>query len=146
VLVVGIEDDVRVKAFKGAYRPVNTISQRVELMEALEFVDYTFVIKGSPKQDIKSFYTRLHRTLQADVLAVSEGDPNLKDRQEEIEAAGGYLLVVSRMEEGSSTSLIRRVLAETEFSDLVYVSKKSLKNHITENQNSWYQLALPMTP
>ena len=87
--MVGIEDDVRVKAFKGDYRPVNTISQRVQLMEALEFVDYTFVIKGSPKQDIKSFYTRLHRTLHSDVLAVSEGDPNLKDRQEEIEAVAG---------------------------------------------------------
>jgi D-glycero-beta-D-manno-heptose 1-phosphate adenylyltransferase len=146
VLVVGMEDDVRVKSFKGAYRPVNTISQRVELMDALEFVDFTFVIKGSPKQNIKSFYTRLHRTLRADILAVSEGDPNLNDRQEEIEAAGGHLLAVSRMEEGSSTSLIRRVLAETEFSDLVYVSKKSLRTHIKENQNSWRQLALPMTP
>jgi cytidyltransferase-like protein len=144
VLVVGIEDDTRVRAFKGAYRPVNTISQRVELMEAFEFVDFTFVIKGSPKFDIKSFYTNLHRTLKADILAVSEGDPHLQDRKEEIEAGGGKLLVVSRMEEGSSTSVIRRLLAETEFSDLVYVSKQRLKSYTIENQNSWRQLVLPM--
>ena len=143
VLVVGIEDDVRVRAFKGQFRPVNTASQRTEVMDALEFVDFTFVINGSPKYAMKSFYTRLHQILRADVLAISEGDPYTEDRKEEIEAGGGTLAIVSRLEEGSTTSLIRQFLAETEFSEIVYISKAKLKSYKAENQIDWRQLAIP---
>lgn len=142
VLVVGIEDDNRVEAFKGSLRPVNTISQRVEVVDAFEFVDFTFIIKGSPKEDIKTFYTRLHKELRADILAVSEGDPHLDDRKDEIEAGGGELLVVSRYEEGSTTSLIRNLLASTEYSDLIIASKRELKRHSKNNQTNWRQLKL----
>jgi rfaE bifunctional protein nucleotidyltransferase chain/domain len=144
VLVVGVEDDTRIRAFKGPQRPVNTVSQRVEVLEALEFVDYTFVIPGSPKQPLKPFYTRLHRAIRADVLAVTEGDPHLEDRRDEIEAAGGELLVVSRFEDGSSTSLIRRFLAEIEYADLLLVSKQELRNYVAERQSDWRQLELPL--
>ena len=144
LLVVGIEADNRVRAFKGSLRPVNTISQRVEVIDALEFVDFTFVIHGSPKTDIKVFYTRLHRFLQADILAVSEGDPHLQDRRDEIEAGGGSLEVVSRQELNSTTSLIRRFLRETEYSDLVIVTKGRLKAHILESETTGRQLALPL--
>lgn len=146
ILVVGIEDDTRVRTFKGPYRPVNTITQRIELMEAFGFVDFTFVIKGSTtKSDIKSFYTRLHRDLKANVLAVSEGDPYIQDRKDEIEAGGGELVAVSRFEEGSTTSVIRRFLAKTELSDMVFFSKSELKEFVSENQNSWRQLSMPFT-
>lgn len=144
VLVVGIEDDNRVRAFKGKFRPVNTIAQREELMQAFEFVDFTFVISGSPKIKLKRFYTKLHSELKADVLAVSEGDPHLADRKEEIEAGGGMLAIVSRIEEGSTTSLIRQFLAETEFSDIVYISRFSLKGYLSDNDPHWRQLVLPL--
>jgi rfaE bifunctional protein nucleotidyltransferase chain/domain len=144
VLIVGIEDDTRVRAFKGPLRPVNTISQRAEVIGALEFVDFTFVISGSPKLPLKPFYTRLHKTVRADVLAVTEGDPYLEDRRDEIEAAGGKLVVVSRFEDGSSTSLIRRFLSETEYSDLLLVSKQRLRDYVAEHQTDWRQLRLPL--
>jgi cytidyltransferase-like protein len=148
VLVVGLEDDTRIRAFKSPLRPVNALSQRVELMEAFDFVDFVFVISGSPKWEIKPFYTRLHKTLKADILAVTEGDPHLQDRRAEIEAAGGKLVVVSRLEDGSSTSLIRRFLAETEFSDLLVAPKDNLRGYVAENvtnnQTRWHQLRLPL--
>jgi hypothetical protein len=59
------------------------------VIDALEFVDFTFVICGSPKLEIKPYYTRLHIAIGADVLAVTDGDPHLQDRRDEIEAAGG---------------------------------------------------------
>ena len=56
ILVVGIEDDTRTRAFKGKYRPFSSISQRIEVIEALtEIVDFTFVIKGSPKRELDEF-------------------------------------------------------------------------------------------
>jgi len=144
ILIVGLEDDNRVRAFKGKFRPVNTISQRVELMDAFKFVDFTFVISGSPKFELKQFYTRLHNDLKADILAVSENDSNMKDRKEEIEAGGGTLAVVSQIEESSTTSLIRQFLAETEFSDIVYISRFKLKDYISKNDHHWRQLVMPL--
>jgi cytidyltransferase-like protein len=148
VLVVGLESDTRIRAFKGSLRPVNAISQRVELMEAFDCVDFVFVIGGSPKFEVKPFYMRLHKTLEADILAVTAGDPHLQDRKDEIEGAGGKLVVVSRQEDGSSTSLIRRFLAKTEISELLITPKHKLKGyvaeHTVENQSGWHQLRLPL--
>lgn len=148
VLVVGLEDDTRIRGFKGPLRPVNTISQRVELMNAFGFVDFVFVISGSPKSEIKPFYTRLHRMLSADVLVVTEDDPHLQDRKDEIEAAGGELLVIKRFEGNSTTSLIRQFLAGTEISDLLLVPKRRIKACVAEGaaeeQACWRQLRLPL--
>lgn len=126
ILVVGIESDQRITAFKGRLRPVSLSPQRVEVLEELRCVDFTFVIYGSPRQDAVEFYTRLHAQLRADYLAVTEGDPHIDDRREEIEQAGGELVVIDRIEERSSSSLLRQFLAETEFSDLVFVRKRQL--------------------
>ncbi len=144
VLVVGLEDDNRVRAIKGEFRPVNTISQRVELMDSFKFVDFTFVISGSPKFEYKQFYTRLHSDLRADFLAVSENDPYMQDRKEEIEAGGGRLVVVSRIEEGSTTSLLSQFLAETELSDIVYVSRYKVKDYLVNKGDHWQQLIMPL--
>ena len=66
------------------------------------------------------------------------------DRKEEIEVGGGQILIVSRIEEGSTTSLLRRILDKTELSGMVMVSKKTLKEYIYEEEVSWRQLPLPL--
>jgi rfaE bifunctional protein nucleotidyltransferase chain/domain len=144
VLVVGLENDTRVRAFKGPLRPVNTVSQRLEVMDALECVDHAFVIAGSPKTPLKEFYTRLHRTIRADVLAVTEGDPHVQDRREEIEAAGGKLVVIPRFDANSTTSLLRQFLATIEYSDAVLVSKRHVRDFARERGHDWRQLKLPL--
>jgi len=142
LLVVGIEDDTRVRAFKGGFRPVNTVSERVEVISALKFVDFAFVISGSPTLRLKPFYSRLLEAIAADILAITEDDPHLDDRRGEIEAAGGKLLVIPRLGEGSSTSLLASVLARTDHSDLMLVSTKQLSAQKPEHNNNWHQLRL----
>jgi rfaE bifunctional protein nucleotidyltransferase chain/domain len=144
LLIVGVEDDTRVRAFKGPNRPLNTVSQRVEVLSALRCVDFVFVIAGSPKYDIKEFYTRLHRAVQADILAVTEGDPYLEDRRGEIEAAGGELRVVSRYYEGSTTSLVRSILTEMEIGDLALLAGKQRLVPFVEIAEKWQQPYLPV--
>jgi cytidyltransferase-like protein len=68
ILVVGIEDDIRVKAFKGPHRPINTVSQRIEIMESLSMVDLVFVISGSITKPIIEFYSQLHSILREDFV------------------------------------------------------------------------------
>jgi D-glycero-beta-D-manno-heptose 1-phosphate adenylyltransferase len=145
VLVVGIENDLRIRAFKGKYRPVNTASQRIEVLNELRCIDFTFVINGSPHFEIKPFYTRLHKTLRADILVVTDGDPYMSDRREEIEAAGGKLVVVSKSEEVYSSSVLRKFLEETELADIVFVSKKTLYQLKQKEDSSWKQVQLPIS-
>jgi cytidyltransferase-like protein len=144
VLVVGIEDDIRVRAFKGPSRPVNTQSQRMEVLEALKFVDLVFVIHGSPNQEVKPFYTRLHKFLGADILAVTEGDPHVDDRRDEIQAAGGHLIMISIYpQDGKTTHILRKFLKETIISDIVFLKKRKLYEWKNEKDGQEKQLVLP---
>lgn len=145
ILVVGIENDKRVQAFKGPLRPVNTESQRVEVLEELKCVDYTFIIHGSHKQDVKKFYTRLHKDLRADILAISERDPHTEDRRDEIEAAGGRLEIIQvHPHDGRTTSVLRKFLEETVVSDIVFLDKDKLYTWINENNHYDKQLKMAL--
>src|SRR5689334_4370475 len=45
-LIVGVEDDARVRRWKGADRPIMTQDDRCELLAALRVVDRVFLISG----------------------------------------------------------------------------------------------------
>jgi D-glycero-beta-D-manno-heptose 1-phosphate adenylyltransferase len=134
ILVVGVEDDNRITAFKGMLRPANSVGERVEVLKALKCVDYVFVISGRTSIDLKSFYTRLYRTLKPDVLAVSEADPAMGARRDEIEAAGGKLQVVQPYEPGISTTSIfkRLVLQHTGKSQVLFAEPQDLQKTNTK--------------
>lgn len=143
-LIVGIESDKRISAFKGPLRPVNTAFQRIEVLNEMKCIDFVFVIYGDPQSETKSFYTRLHKYLQADVLAVTEGDPYLNDRQAEIMAAGGKILVLEKLPNVSSTSLIRKALNQTGFSDLAVFPTNSEYKLDSNSKSLVTQLPLPL--
>lgn len=145
VLVVGIESDQRVRAFKGPLRPVNTESQRMEVINALQCVDFSFVIHGYPQQNVTQFYYRLHRCLGADILAVTEGDPYTEDRRHEIESAGGHLAVIQIFpQDGRTTSVLRKFLEETIISDIVFLKKHKLYEWVNKDKNLIKQPRLPL--
>lgn len=43
VVCVAIDSDARVQQLKGPYRPINNCSKRIEMLEALRYVDYAVV-------------------------------------------------------------------------------------------------------
>ncbi|HEU5347039.1 MAG TPA: adenylyltransferase/cytidyltransferase family protein, partial [Ktedonobacterales bacterium] len=45
-LIVGVEDDARVRRWKGSSRPIMTQDDRCELLTALRVVDRVFLITG----------------------------------------------------------------------------------------------------
>lgn len=141
-LVVGIEDDDRVCAFKGIFRPINSILQRVEVMEALTFVDFVFIISGSPNADLKMFYKRLHKYLGADALAITEGDPDVQAKKEQIEAAGGELITTCSLVNASTTSIIQQFLRETNLPTQFIRKGAMTKVHKADNAAYWEQLEL----
>jgi hypothetical protein len=59
-------------------------------------------------------------------------------------AIDSQLVVVSPFEDGSSTALLRRFLAETEYSDLLLVSKRKFEAYAQKHERDWRQLELPL--
>ncbi len=104
-LIVGINDDDSARRLdKGAGRPVFPLAERMEVLEAIEFVDFIIPFsEDTPLQSIKN----LHRV---DVL-VKGGDyrPGTVVGREEVENSGGRLLLFAFKSDYSSSALIDRV-------------------------------------
>lgn len=73
-LVVGIESDERVRAWKGPGRPVNPAEERAETIAALSCVAGSFVIEGPPTVADWAAYAELLRPLVPAALAFTAGD------------------------------------------------------------------------
>lgn len=73
-LVVGIESDERVRAWKGPGRPVNPAEERAETIAALSCVTGSFVIEGPPSVADWAAYANLLRPLAPAALAFTAGD------------------------------------------------------------------------
>lgn len=73
-LVVGIESDERVRAWKGPGRPVNPAEERAETIVALSCVTGSFVIEGPSSVADWAAYADLLRPLAPAALAFTTGD------------------------------------------------------------------------
>lgn len=114
MLVVGVEDDRRVRQFKGAL--INNVEIRCEMLSALSCVGFVFVISGSPKLSETEFYKSLCRQLKPDFRAIPENEDRqylVEQQRTQIEAAGGSLRVVGvprYLDSHSTTNDFFRVL------------------------------------
>lgn len=73
-LAVGVEDDERVRAWKGPGRPVNPDDERAEMLDALACVSGVFVVSGPAAVNDWTAYTELLRPLAPAALAFTAGD------------------------------------------------------------------------
>ena len=80
-LVVGVESDERVRAWKGPGRPINPAEERAEVLAALACVDGVFIISGPPSAVHWRQYADLLAPLRPAALAYTEGDPYAEAKQ-----------------------------------------------------------------
>jgi len=106
-LVVGLNSDASVRRLKGAARPINTEDDRAEVLGALECVGaVTLFGEDTPLALIDA--------LLPDVL-VKGGDYRPEDvvGREQVEAAGGRVVIVPLVEGHSTTGTVRRAADRT---------------------------------
>ncbi len=104
ILVVAVNDDFSVKKIKGASRPIFPLEERLEILEAIEEIDYlTFFSEETPQKIIA--------VLVPDVL-VKGGDwkPDEIVGREEVEGAGGDVRVIPYLEGCSTSEIIERIV------------------------------------
>ena len=102
-LVVALNSDQSVRILKGEGRPILNLEERVEVIGALESVDYVTAF------DEETPYSLIVQLLP-DVL-VKGGDWQLNEivGREQVEAAGGKVLSLPFLEGSSTTDIIERI-------------------------------------
>ena len=102
-LVVALNSDQSVRILKGEGRPILNLKERVEVIGALESVDYVTVF------DEETPYSLIVQLLP-DVL-VKGGDWQLNEivGREQVEAAGGKVLSLPFIEGSSTSDIIERI-------------------------------------
>lgn len=103
ILVVGLNSDDSVRRLKGSERPINNQYDRLEILAALDFVDYIVIFdEDTPYEVIKE--------LEPDVL-VKGGDytPNEVVGKDIVESRGGRLELISFVDGKSTTNIINKI-------------------------------------
>ncbi len=118
ILVVNVVNNERVKMYKGEERPVNSESQRANVVSALELVDYVTV---HPSVDLGPT-TELAIMIKPDVIAQVEGKWKRGDKKR-LAKLLGYDVELREIKKSrfrtSTTSIIESILKkyEHEFSN-----------------------------
>lgn len=102
ILVVGIEDDNRVRQLKGEGRPIQKQQQRLQQLQELGVADYVFVLPAAFGD--KTVREQFMRDLKPQVLAVSSHSPFLEAKQKFMAEIGGEVKIVHQHNPAVSTS------------------------------------------
>ena len=106
ILIVGLNSDDSVRRIKGPDRPVNNQDDRLEVLAALDFVDYVVIFnEDTPYEIIK--------LCQPDFL-VKGGDykPEEVVGRDIVEGRGGRLVLIPFVKGRSTTNIIEKIKHE----------------------------------
>ncbi|MBN1271513.1 MAG: D-glycero-beta-D-manno-heptose 1-phosphate adenylyltransferase [Candidatus Aminicenantes bacterium] len=103
ILIVALNEDDSVRRLKGPARPVFPLKERLEILSALEDIDYLTSFPEDTPRKIVSF-------LLPDVL-VKGGDWGIDEiiGRREVEAAGGKVVRIPYLKGSSTTEIIERI-------------------------------------
>ena len=103
VLIVAVNDDRSIRKIKGASRPIFPLDERLEILEAIEHIDYLIPFTEETPHKLIS-------VLLPDVLV--KGEDWRKDGvvgRKEVEEAGGEVVLVPLCKGQSTSSLIDKI-------------------------------------
>jgi cytidyltransferase-like protein len=106
LLLVGVEADNRVSAWKGPNRPINTDVERAEILAALRTVDGVFLVQGDPDVKDPEAYVELLRPLDPAVLAFTQGDPFAAEKHRSARLLEAAAIEVPLVPERSTSAVL----------------------------------------
>jgi D-beta-D-heptose 7-phosphate kinase/D-beta-D-heptose 1-phosphate adenosyltransferase len=104
VLIVAVNDDQSIKTIKGTSRPIFPLTERLEILEAIEYIDYLIPFSEETPRKVIS-------AILPDILV--KGEDWKKDEvvgRKEVEDAGGKVVLVSLCEGQSTTSILEKIV------------------------------------
>ena len=105
VLIVAVNDDASIQKIKGSSRPIFSLEERIEILGAIEDIDYLVSFSEETPQKIIA-------RLVPDIL-VKGGDwrPEEVVGKKEVEEAGGEVVIIPYLEGRSSSEIIERIVS-----------------------------------
>ena len=106
VLFVFVENDQSIKKAKGSTRPINTQSDRTQILAHLYMVDY--VIKLAETTN----YDELVTKIKPAIIAATKGDPNRSHKERQAKQIGAKVVDVTSQVSNQSTTKLISILNE----------------------------------
>ncbi|MFH1238678.1 MAG: D-glycero-beta-D-manno-heptose 1-phosphate adenylyltransferase [bacterium] len=105
ILVIAVNSDSSVRMLKGKNRPLVALKDRLEVLSALEFVDYVVVFSEETP-------ARVIETLRPDIL-VKGSDYRLNEivGRDFVESTGGKVVTIPLVKGKSTTALINKIVS-----------------------------------
>lgn len=110
VLIIALESDLNVQKLKGEKRPITSQKQRATLLSAFPFVNYVLLL---PQINTDQEYFNLVKKIKPAVIALSENDKQLKNKQKQAKAVQAKLVVIPQIKNISTTTLFKIINQET---------------------------------
>ena len=104
LVIVGINTDESIKRLKGEKRPVFPLAERMEILEAFEFIDYIIPFSEDTPLELIQALSRI------DIL-IKGGDytPDQVVGRKEVEESGGKLLLFQFKSDYSTSKIIQKI-------------------------------------
>ena len=102
ILIVGLNGDKSVKAYKGPDRPINPENERAEILLSLEPVDYVYIFQ---EPECIHFVELVKPDIHVNDASYGE---NCIERSA-VEAGGGKLFLLDKVETLSTTDIIEKI-------------------------------------
>ncbi len=103
LLVVGVNSDESVRRLKGPERPINVERDRVEMLTALDCVDYVIVFEDDTPYDL------IDRIKPAVLVKGGDYKPEEVVGKDIVEANGGEVVIIPLVEGKSTTAVIKKI-------------------------------------
>ncbi len=102
ILLVLLESDkfIRIKKKRG---PIHTQKERAEIIASLAFVNYVILL---PFLKNEAQYLEIVQILSPEIIAITQGDPLMKNKVSQAKLTGGNVKIVSKLEPRFSSSQI----------------------------------------
>ncbi len=103
-VIVVLESDANVTKYKGKNRPIHKQSERAEVLASLETVDHIVLLPPFSRDEE---YFELTKTISPTIIAITEGDPQLENKQRQARRVSAKIVVVPKIQTPSTTQLAK---------------------------------------
>jgi len=108
ILFIAVLSDEWVKFKKGDTRPILSENERIEMVDAIRYVDYTVLAKDL-KTGERIRITKILQELKPDFFVSM--DNSWEDKRELIQSYGTQLKIINRIGHGSTTKILDNIRA-----------------------------------
>lgn len=103
ILIIALESDEFIIVHKKK-KPTHTQDQRAAILSHLDLVDMILLL---PFFHSHKEYDDMVKLVKPDIIAVTKGDPHLKNKQQQAQMVGGKVVEIEILDQFSSSNITR---------------------------------------